>query len=76
MKIYWNEQRAWKRTTICKKTIFVFRRIGGWGQWRGEGGKHKRQKSGAFPFGLIASATGPLIGEVAKPILKKIFGRG
>ena len=39
-------------------------------------GKRKRKKSGAFPFGLIASGAVPLIGEVAKPILKKIFGRG
>ena len=42
----------------------------------GGGGKRKRQKSGAFPFGLIASAAAPLIGAVAKPILKKFFGRG
>ena len=26
-------------------------------------GKRKRQKSGAFPFGLIASAAAPLIEE-------------
>ena len=36
----------------------------------------KRQKGGAFPFGLIASAAAPLIGEVAKPIFKRNFGRG
>ena len=40
------------------------------------GGGRKRQKGGAFPFGLIASAAAPLIGEVAKPIFKRNFGRG
>ena len=40
------------------------------------GGGRKRQKGGAFPFGLIASAAAPLIGEVAKPIFKKNFERG
>ena len=30
--------------------------------------KRNRQKGGAFPFGVIASAAAPLIGEVAKPI--------
>ena len=42
----------------------------------GAGGRRKRQKGRAFPFGLIASATAPLIGEVAKPIFKNFFGRG
>ena len=42
----------------------------------GGGGGRKRQKGGAFPFGLIASAAAPLIGEVAKPIFKKNFERG
>ena len=39
------------------------------------GGKQgrKRQKGGAFPFGLIASTVTPLVGEVVKPIFKKIF---
>ena len=36
-------------------------------------GRHKRQKGGAFPFGLIASAAAPLLGEVAKPMFKKLF---
>ena len=36
-------------------------------------GRHKRQKDGAFPFGLIASAAAPLLGEVAKPMVKKLF---
>ena len=38
-------------------------------------GECKRQRGGAFPFGLIESAPVPLLGEVAKPIFKKFFGR-
>ena len=34
----------------------------------------KRQRGGAIPFGLIASAAAPFLGEVAKTLLKKIFG--
>ena len=37
----------------------------------GGGGRRKRQKGGAFPFGLIASAAAPLVGEVVKSIFKK-----
>ena len=46
------------------------------------GGKYKRalrkktQKGRAIPFGLIASLAALVLGEVAKPILGKIFGRG
>ena len=40
------------------------------------GGKKRKQKGGAIPFGLIASLTAPVLGEVAKPILGKMFGRG
>ena len=46
------------------------------------GGKYKRalrkkkQKGRAIPFGLIASLAAVVLGEVAKPILGKIFGRG
>ena len=45
------------------------------------GGRYKRpkkgkQKGGAFPFGLIVSLAAPILGEVAKPILGKILGRG
>ena len=43
------------------------------------GGKKKRkqkQKGKGFPFGLVASAAAPLLGEIAKPTLKKNFGRG
>ena len=36
----------------------------------------KQQKGRAIPFGLIASLAAPVLGEVAKPILGKIFGRG
>ena len=47
------------------------------------GGKYKqaprrkrRQKGGAIPFGLLASIGVPILGEIAKPILRKILGRG
>ena len=40
------------------------------------GGKKRKQKGGAIPFGLIASLTAPVLSEVAKPILGKMFGRG
>ena len=40
------------------------------------GGKKGRQKGGAIPLGLVASIAAPGLGEVAKPILGKIFGRG
>ena len=35
----------------------------------------KRQQGKGFPIGLIASATAPLLGEIARPIFKTIFGR-
>ena len=38
--------------------------------------KRKKQKGGAFPIGLIASVAGPMLSEIAKPIFKKIIGRG
>ena len=46
------------------------------GVWHIGGKKRKKQKknSGAIPFGLIASVTGPILGEVAKPIFKKMIG--
>ena len=40
------------------------------------GEKKRKQKGGAILFGLIASLTAPVLGEVAKPILGKMFGRG
>ena len=39
------------------------------------GGKKRRQKEGAVPFGLLASIAAPVLGKVAKPILGKIFGK-
>ena len=40
------------------------------------GGKKRRQKSGAIPIGLLAFIGAPIIGEIAIPILGKLFGRG
>ena len=31
------------------------------------------QRGGALPIGLIASAAAPFLGEIAKPMFKKIF---
>ena len=39
------------------------------------GGK-KRQRGNSIPFGLLASIAVPVLREVSKPILGKIFGRG
>ena len=36
----------------------------------------KRQRGEGFPLGLLASIGPPILGEVTKPILGKIFGRG
>ena len=36
----------------------------------------RRQKGGAIPLGLLASIGAPILGEIAKPIFGKIFGRG
>ena len=38
------------------------------------GGKKRKQQGSAIPIGLIASVAGPILGEIAKPILKKIVG--
>ena len=38
--------------------------------------RKRRQKGGAIPFGLLASIRVPILGEIAKPILRKILGRG
>ena len=40
------------------------------------GGNKRRQNGGAILFGLLASIAAPVLGEAAKPILAKIFGRG
>lgn len=41
------------------------------------GGKKKKtkQKGGFLPVVLLSAVGGPILGAVAKPILKKIFGR-
>ena len=45
--------------------------------WRKKKKKKKtKQKGGAFPLGLLTAAVGPLLGEVAKPLFKKILVRG
>ena len=36
----------------------------------------RRQRGGAIPLGFIASTGAPILGETAKPIFGKIFGRG
>ena len=46
------------------------------GVWYTGCGKKRKQKGGAFPLGLLASIGAPILGEIAKPILGKIFGRG
>ena len=38
--------------------------------------KKKKQKGRAILFGLIASLAAPVLGEIAKPVFKTIFGRG
>ena len=40
------------------------------------GGKKRKQKGGAIPIGLLASVGPPILGDIAKLILGKIFGRG
>ena len=36
----------------------------------------KGQRDKGFPLGLLASVGVPFLGEIAKPIIKKFFGRG
>ena len=40
------------------------------------GGKKRKQRGGAIPIVLLASIGAPILGEIAKPIFGKIFGRG
>ena len=40
--------------------------------WR----KKRKHKGGAIPLGLLASIGAPILREIVKPILGKIFGRG
>ena len=35
---------------------------------------YKKQRGRDFPVGLLASAAAPFLGEIAKRILKKVFG--
>ena len=38
--------------------------------------RKRKQRGQGFPIGLLASAAAPILGEVAKPILKKkLHGR-
>ena len=39
-------------------------------------GKKRRQRGGGLPIGLLAFLGAPILGEIAKPILGKSFGRG
>ena len=48
-----------------KKGVWYIGRMGG----------RRRQKGGAILFGLLASIADPVLGEVAKAIFGKIFGR-
>ena len=36
--------------------------------------RYRKQRGRGIPFGLIASAAAPFLGEVAKPLLKFFFG--
>ena len=36
--------------------------------------RHWKQRGKGFQIGLLASGTAPILGEVAKPLLKKFFG--
>ena len=38
--------------------------------------RKRRQRGGAIPLGLLASIEAPILGEIAKPILGKVLGRG
>ena len=45
--------------------------------WYIGGKKRKKKKQGGdIPFELIASLAAPVLGEIAKPVFKTIFGRG
>ena len=54
---------------IVKKGVWY---IGGKKRKRKRKQKQKEEQKGkGFPFGLVASAAAPLLGEIAKPIFKK-----
>ena len=46
------------------------------GKYKRASKRRKKQTGGAIPFGLTASLAAPVLGEVAKPIFKRILGRG
>ena len=46
------------------------------GKYKRASKRRKKQTGGAIPFGVIASLAAPVLGEVAKPIFKRILGRG
>ena len=46
------------------------------GKYKRASKRRKKQTGGAISFGLIASLAAPVLGEVAKPIFKRILGRG
>ena len=46
------------------------------GKYKRASKRRKKQTGGAIPFGLIASLAAPVLGEVAKPVFKRILGRG
>ena len=54
---------AWKKRKSVKKGIWYI------------GGKRKRQRGKGLLLVLLASIGVPILGEFAKPILGKIFGR-
>ena len=39
-------------------------------------GKKRKQKGAGLPIGILALIGAPILGEIAKPIFGKIFGRG
>ena len=40
------------------------------------GDKKKKKKDAEYQFGLLALIGASILGEIAKPILQKFFGRG
>ena len=61
---------------IVKRGVWY---IGGKKRKRKRKQKQKQEQKGkGFPFGLVASAAAPLLGEITQLIFKKIFrtGRG
>ena len=40
------------------------------------GEKKRKQKGAGIPIGLLTSIGAPILGQIAKPVFGKIFGRG